>query len=67
MAPVRLMALGVCLSGQGCIDSMDNGLPDRRGQPIYSRHSAQEKNSGCESAFVLSIDFLGAAGEGGCH
>lgn len=45
---------------------MDNGLPDRRGQPIYSKHSAQEKNSGCERASVLSIDFLGAAGEGGC-
>lgn len=63
---MRLMALGVCLSAQGCRDPMDNGLPDRHGQPIYSRHSAQEKNSGRKRVSVLSIDFLGDVGEGGC-
>lgn len=45
---------------------MDNGLPDRRGQPIYSRHSAREKNSGRKRVSVLSIDFLGDGGKGGC-
>lgn len=63
---MRLMAQGVCLFTQGCTDPMDNGLPDQHGQPIYSRHSAQEKNSGRKRVSVLSIDFLGDVGEGGC-
>lgn len=31
----------------------------------YIPNTAQEKNSGCERVSVSSIDFLGAAGEGG--
>lgn len=66
VAPMRLMALGMCLSAQGYTNPMDNGLPAWHGQPIYSRHSAREKNSGRKRASVLSIDFLGDVEEGGC-